>query len=48
MDILSYPKRYPLISIQDILEASSIRDISGYVKISQDISEYLFGGQIPI
>jgi hypothetical protein len=49
-DTLSYPKRYLFISkkisfhIQkDILEIFSIRDISRYLKISHDISRYLFG-----
>jgi hypothetical protein len=42
-EILSYPKRYPFISVNDILEISSIRDISGYIRIYQDISGYLFG-----
>jgi hypothetical protein len=46
-DILSYPKRYLFISINDILEISSI---GGYLKISQDKSGYLkisFWGELP-
>jgi hypothetical protein len=42
-DIHSYPKWYPLISFQDILEISDSVDISGYLRISQDIPGYLFG-----
>ncbi len=36
-------KMISFISMNDILEISSIRDISGYLKILQDISRYLFG-----
>jgi hypothetical protein len=32
-----------LISFQDILEMALYADISGYLRISQDISGYLFG-----
>jgi hypothetical protein len=36
-------KKISFISIYDILEISSIRNISGSIKIYQDISGYLFG-----
>ena len=42
-DILSYPKRYLLISKKDILEISSMKRYLRYLRISQDISGYLFG-----
>ncbi len=35
------------ISMNNMLEISSIRDISGYLKIYQDISGYLFGVTTP-
>jgi hypothetical protein len=46
-DIHSYPTWYPLISFQDILEISYSVDISGYLRISQDISGYPFWGELP-
>ncbi len=40
-DIHSYPKWYPSISFQDILEISDRVDNTGYLRISQDVSGYL-------
>ncbi len=41
--IISYPTIYPLICTKDILEISWCLDISGYLRISQDMSGYRFG-----